>query len=247
MVEQGSYLIAFVSGLLGGAHCAGMCGGIVGALTFGLPEQVRNRLVQTMPYQVGYNLGRITSYVVAGAVMGGLGVLLVQLAPVKAAQQVLMVFASLFMILLGLYLGGWWLGLSKIEYLGSRLWTSIEPFARKLLPVKTPMQAWVLGLVWGWIPCGLVYTMLIWSVSSGGVLQGAGLMLAFGLGTLPNLFAMGMVASSLARWFKDIRVRRAAGLTVILFGLVMLYLMTDLNFNESAEPLPGFGRVKSEL
>jgi sulfite exporter TauE/SafE len=223
MVEQGSYLAAFVVGLLGGAHCAGMCGGIVGALTFGLPEQIRDRLLQTLPYQVGYNLGRVTSYVVAGGVMGGLGVLLAQLVPVYAAQQVLLVFASLFMILLGLYLGGWWLGLSRIEYLGNRLWKSIEPFARKLLPVKTPAQAWVLGLVWGWIPCGLVYSMLIWTVSAGGVMKGAGLMLAFGLGTLPNLFAMGMVAGSLARWFKDVRVRRAAGLTVILFGLVMLY------------------------
>jgi sulfite exporter TauE/SafE len=223
MVEQGSYLAAFVVGLLGGAHCAGMCGGIVGALTFGLPEQIRDRLLQTLPYQVGYNLGRVTSYVVAGGVMGGLGLLLAQLVPVYAAQQVLLVFASLFMILLGLYLGGWWLGLSRIEYLGNRLWKSIEPFARKLLPVKTPAQAWVLGLVWGWIPCGLVYSMLIWTVSAGGVMKGAGLMLAFGLGTLPNLFAMGMVAGSLARWFKDVRVRRAAGLTVILFGLVMLY------------------------
>ncbi|MEW8255562.1 MAG: sulfite exporter TauE/SafE family protein [Candidatus Thiodiazotropha taylori] len=223
MIEQGSYLAAFVVGLLGGAHCAGMCGGIVGALTFGLPEPIRNRLGQTLRYQLGYNLGRITSYVVAGGVMGGLGVLLAQLVPVYAAQQVLLVIASLFMILLGLYLGGWWLGLSRIEHLGSGLWKSIEPFARKLLPVKTPGQAWVLGLVWGWIPCGLVYSMLIWTVSAGGVLQGAGLMLAFGLGTLPNLFAMGMVAGSLARWFKDIRIRRVAGLMVILFGLVMLY------------------------
>lgn len=223
MFEQGSYLAAFVVGLLGGGHCAGMCGGIVGALTFGLPEQIRNRLLQTLPYQLGYNLGRIASYVVAGGIMGGLGFLLAQLASVYFAQQVLLVIAALFMILLGLYLGGWWLGLSRIEHLGSGLWQRIEPFARKLLPVKTPAQAWVLGLVWGWIPCGLVYSMLIWTISSGGVVEGAGLMLAFGLGTLPNLFAMGMVAGHLARWLKDIRVRRVAGLSIILFGLFTLY------------------------
>ena len=81
----------------------------------------------------------------------------------------------------------------------------------------------MLGLVWGWIPCGLVYSMLVWTVSAGSVLKGAGLMLAFGLGTLPNLFAMGLVAGSLARWSKDIRIRRFAGLTVILFGLVTLW------------------------
>jgi uncharacterized protein len=221
-MEQGSYFAAFVVGLLGGGHCAGMCGGIVGALTFGLPESIRDQFGKTLSYQLGYNFGRSTSYVLAGAIMGGLGVLLAQLVPIYAAQQVLLVIAALFMILLGLYLGGWWLGLSKIENLGNGLWKRIEPFARKLLPVKTPAQAWILGLAWGWIPCGLVYSMLIWTVSAGGVLQGAGLMLAFGLGTLPNLFAMGMLAGSLARWLKDIRVRRAAGLTVILFGLVTL-------------------------
>ncbi|MCU7918650.1 MAG: sulfite exporter TauE/SafE family protein [Candidatus Thiodiazotropha sp. (ex Epidulcina cf. delphinae)] len=222
MIEQGSYLAAFVVGLLGGGHCAGMCGGIVGALTFGLPETIRNRVSSTLPYQLGYNLGRITSYVVAGGVMGGLGLLLAQMVPIYMAQRILLGIAGIFMILLGLYLGGWWMGLSRIERLGSALWTQIEPFARKLLPVNTPGQAWMLGLAWGWIPCGLVYSMLVWTVSAGGVAKGAGLMLAFGLGTLPNLFAMGVVAGSLARWLKDIRVRRAVGVMVILFGMVTL-------------------------
>ena len=222
MVEQGSYLAAFVVGLLGGAHCAGMCGGIVGALAFGLPERIRNEFSRTLPYQLGYNLGRVTSYVVAGAIMGGLGMLLAEVIPLYPVQQALLVIAALFMIFLGLYLGGWWMGLARIERLGSRLWARIEPFARRLLPVHTPGQAWMLGLVWGWIPCGLVYSMLVWTVSSGSVLKGAGLMLAFGLGTLPNLFAMGMVAGSLARWSKDIRVRRVAGLLVIAFGIYTL-------------------------
>jgi sulfite exporter TauE/SafE len=222
MIEQSTYLAAFVVGLLGGGHCVGMCGGIVGALTFGLPASVQSRLINTFPYQLGYNLGRITSYVVAGAIMGGLGVLLTQAVPVYIAQQVLLVIASAFMILLGLYLGGWWTGLARIERLGNLLWIKIEPFARKLLPVKSPWQAWVLGLVWGWIPCGLVYSMLVWTVSAGSVAKGAGLMLAFGLGTLPNLFLMGVLAGSLAHWLKDIRVRRGAGLIVILFGVVTL-------------------------
>ncbi len=222
IAEQGGYLAAFVMGLLGVGHCAGMCGGIVGALTFGLPEGVRNHFPSTLPYQLGYNLGRITSYVLAGGIMGGLGMLLSEVIPIYPVQQALLVFAAVFMILLGLYLGGWWAGLARIERLGGRLWTRIEPFARRLLPVRSPAQAWMLGLVWGWLPCGLVYTMLVWTVSAGSVLKGAGLMLAFGLGTLPNLFAMGMVAGSLAHWSKDIRVRRFAGLLVIALGLVAL-------------------------
>jgi uncharacterized protein len=216
------YMSAFVVGLLGGWHCAGMCGGIVGALTFGLPEHIRHHFPSTLPYQLGYNLGRITSYVVAGGIMGGLGMLLAGVMPIYLAQKTLLVIAGLFMLLLGLYLGGWWMGLARIEKLGGGLWTRIEPFARRLLPVRSPMQAWMLGVVWGWIPCGLVYTMLVTTVSAGSVAKGAGLMLAFGLGTLPNLFAMGMVAGSLARWSKDIRVRRVAGLLVMLFGVITL-------------------------
>ncbi len=223
MLEQSSYLAAFVVGLLGVGHCAGMCGGIIGALTFGLPEKIRADFASTLPYQLGYNLGRITSYTVAGGIMGGLGMLLAEIMPIYIAQQALLVIAGLFMIFLGLYLGGWWLGLSRIEKLGGGLWQRIEPYARKLLPVHTPGQAWLLGLVWGWIPCGLVYSMLVWTVSSGSVVKGAGLMLAFGLGTLPSVFAMGLVAGSLARWSKDIRVRRFAGLTVILFGIATLW------------------------
>ncbi|MDJ0808180.1 MAG: sulfite exporter TauE/SafE family protein [Gammaproteobacteria bacterium] len=223
MLEQSSYLAAFVVGLLGIGHCAGMCGGIIGALTFGLPEQIRSRIRSTLPYQLGYNLGRITSYTVAGGIMGGLGMLLAEIMPIYIAQQALLVVAGLFMIFLGLYLGGWWLGLSQIEKLGGGLWQRIEPYARKMLPVHTPGQAWMLGLVWGWIPCGLVYSMLVWTVSSGSVFKGAGLMFAFGLGTLPNVFGMGLVAGSLARWSKDIRVRRFAGITVILFGIATLW------------------------
>ncbi|MEN8168136.1 MAG: sulfite exporter TauE/SafE family protein, partial [Pseudomonadota bacterium] len=118
MLEQSGYLAAFVVGLLGVGHCAGMCGGIIGALTFGLPEKIRSNVGNTLPYQLGYNLGRITSYTLAGGIMGGLGMLLAEIMPIYIAQQALLVIAGLFMIFLGLYLGGWWLGLARIERLG---------------------------------------------------------------------------------------------------------------------------------
>jgi sulfite exporter TauE/SafE len=222
-VTEISLVSAFVMGLLGGVHCVGMCGGIVGALTFGLAEEVRTRPHGALPYQLGYSLGRITSYVIAGAIMGGLGMLLAEILPVYYAQQFLLLIAGFFMLALGLYLGGWWMGLNRLERLGGVIWRRLEPMARKLLPVATPAQAWLLGLVWGWIPCGLVYSMLIWTVSSGGVIEGAGLMLAFGLGTLPNLLVMGLVAGGLARWSRDVRVRRLAGLMVMLFGVYTLW------------------------
>ena len=223
MMQEISYISAFVVGLLGGVHCVGMCGGIVGALTFGLPEAKRNSVAALLPFQLAYNLGRMLSYVAAGAVMGGLGMLLAEMMPIQEAQRILYAIAGIFMILLGLYLAGWWTLLLKVERAGGVLWQRIEPLAKRLLPVARPSQALVLGLVWGWIPCGMVYSMLIWSVSSGGALNGAALMLAFGLGTLPNLMAMGLAAGTLARWSRNAWVRRLAGGMVMLFGCYALW------------------------
>ncbi|PLY14829.1 MAG: hypothetical protein C0631_09965 [Sedimenticola sp.] len=217
------YLSAFLVGLLGGVHCVGMCGGIVGALTFGLPVERRSSVLDMLPFQLAYNLGRITSYVVAGAIMGGVGILLAQFMPVYLAQRVLLGIAGLFMVLLGLYLAGWWMALNRVERAGSLIWRRLEPIGRRLMPVRSPRQALVIGLVWGWIPCGLVYSMLVNAVSAGGVWQGALLMLAFALGTLPNLLVMGTLAGAAARLAESRLARQIAGTTVILFGLYTLW------------------------
>lgn len=222
-VEGASLGAAFLVGLLGGVHCVGMCGGIVGALTFGLPEQVRGQRSAVVPYLLAYNAGRIASYVTAGALMGGIGWLAANLALVHDVQRVLQIVAAAFMIALGLYLAGWWQGLAKLERAGGALWRRLEPLGRRLLPVRTPGQAVQLGLLWGWLPCGLVYSVLIWAIAAGGVVEGALLMLAFGLGTLPNLLAMGVFAAQLARWARRRAVRVAAGLVVIGFGIVGLW------------------------
>jgi sulfite exporter TauE/SafE len=155
--------------------------------------------------------------------MGGVGLLLVQFMPIYVAQHLLLVLAGIFMILLGFYLAGWWMILNRVERLGNRLWQRIEPLSRKLLPVRSPRQALIVGVVWGWIPCGLVYSMLINAVSAGSVLNGAALMLAFALGTLPNLLAMGVLAGAAARLARSETARRVAGISVILFGLYTLW------------------------
>jgi len=217
------YISAFVVGLLGGVHCVGMCGGIVGALTFGLPEQRRRRVGSMMPFQLAYNLGRIGSYVLAGAIMGALGMLLAQLMPVYYAQRVLLGLAGVFMILLGLYLSGWWMVLNRLEQAGAVIWRRLEPLGRRLLPVNTPARALVVGIIWGWIPCGLVYSMLVNAVAAGSARNGAALMLAFALGTLPNLLLMGMLAGAAARLSGSTQVRRIAGITVMLFGAYTLW------------------------
>lgn len=218
MIEM-TYFAAFLVGLFGGVHCVGMCGGIVGALSFGLPEQVRGKFSALLPYLINYNLGRLFSYTVAGALLGGVGALASNMVALHQAQSVLQVIAGLFMIAMGLYLGGWWYGMSRLEKLGGKLWRFLEPYGRKLLPVRRPSQALVMGVIWGWLPCGLVYSALIWAVSAGSALKGGLLLLSFGLGTLPNLMAMGIFAGKLTAMLRRPGVMHLAGALVVLIGV----------------------------
>lgn len=218
------YLSAFLVALLGGVHCLGMCGGIVGVLTLGLPDRTRGRFTAMLPYLLAYNSGRIASYALAGALAGGVGAWAANLASVHYGQQILQVIAGVFMILLGLYLAGWWQGLIQVERAGGIVWRRIEPWGRRLLPITTYGQALGLGLVWGWLPCGLVYSVLIWAVSAGDAFRGSLLMLSFGLGTLPALLAMGGFAAALTGFVRKPAVRHAAGGLVIAFGVYRIWL-----------------------
>ena len=217
-----SLIAAFLVGLLGSTHCLGMCGGIVSALTFGLSEDLRRSPARLLPYLLTYNLGRITSYAVAGAIVGALGAGLFGLAPSTVARALARIVTGLFMIALGLYLAGWWPGLQRLEQWGGVAWARLEPVGRKLLPVSSPLKALGFGLVWGWLPCGMVYAALATALGAGGPLQGAAFMVAFGLGTLPMLLAVGGAAG----WFRNaIRtpvVRTTAGLLIIAFGVYTL-------------------------
>ena len=212
---------ALLVGFFGGVHCVGMCGGIVGALALGLPEPLRARATATWPFLIAYNLGRIGSYTLAGALVGGLGAALAELAFLNQAQRVLQVIAALFMLALGLYLGGWWHGLVRIERLGAVVWRRIEPLGRRFLPVRTPWQALLVGVLWGWLPCGLVYSVLIWALVVGSAERGALLLLSFGLGTLPTLLLMGVLAAQLSAFVRRPWPRRVAGGLVLAFAGVM--------------------------
>ncbi|NJN48052.1 MAG: sulfite exporter TauE/SafE family protein [Candidatus Competibacteraceae bacterium] len=222
MFAESQYPTAFLVALLGGVHCLGMCGGIVGALTLGLPAATRTRFSTMLPYLLAYNVGRIISYTVAGGLAGGIGAWAAHLASVRYGQEGLRLVAGLFMVLLGLYLGGWWQGLARLERFGGLLWRRIEPWGRRLIPVRTPAQALSLGLVWGWLPCGLVYSVVIWAVSAGSAMQGGLLMLSFGLGTLPMLLAMGAFAATLATWVRRLWVRRCAGAMILVLAIDQL-------------------------
>lgn len=221
MLEGVSLLTALLVGLLGGVHCVGMCGGIVAALSLGVTEQQR-RGTPRWRILLAYNLGRIFSYTVAGALLGGVGWLAANWSGLYQIQQYLQLAAALFMVALGLYLGGWWQALVLVERAGGLVWARLEPLGRRFLPVRSAPHALMLGLIWGWLPCGLVYSVLVWSVASGSPLKGAGLMFAFGLGTLPNLLLMGAAAAGLAARVRDPRIRQLAGILVVAFGVYAL-------------------------
>jgi sulfite exporter TauE/SafE len=218
------YLAVFLVGLLGGTHCVGMCGGIVGALTVqlpGSPPQWRLHLA--------YNTGRIAAYALAGAVLGALGGgLSLALETWLPVQLVLYLVANLMLVALGLYLTGSTWVLAFAERAGQRLWRRIQPLTRRFLPARSIAQAFPLGLLWGFLPCGMVYSVLTAALVAGSAWRGAALMLAFGLGTLPNLLLAGAMLVRLQDASRKRLVRVASGLVVLGFGVFGLINAANL-------------------
>jgi len=209
-----SLFAVFVVGLLGGVHCLGMCGSIVGIFTTQVPKE-KSR----WPFHLAYSSGRIVSYALAGALVGAVGQAGLLMRDAVPVQHLMFALSSLMLVALGLYLAGVWGMVRHLERFGSGLWQSLQPFTRRLLPVNTVPRALGLGALWGWLPCGLVYSVLISALASGSALQGALIMLAFGLGTLPNLLAIGLFWESVKGWVQSPRVRLGAGLLVMALGV----------------------------
>lgn len=211
------YFAVFLIGLLGGTHCVGMCGGIVSALSVQVVRQPGK--AQDWSLHLAYNLGRITSYSVAGAALGALGSLGLLLNNVLPVQMFLYVAANLMLVALGLYLTGLTGTLAFTERMGQALWMRIQPYTARYLPARSARQAFPLGLLWGFLPCGMVYSVLSTALLTGSALRGAALMLAFGLGTLPNLMLAGMLVKQLRDIVRNRWVRLSAGLLVLGFGV----------------------------
>lgn len=208
-------ITALIAGFLGGGHCIGMCGGIVSALSFALPPSQRNP-VKIASLMLSYNLGRIASYSFAGFLAGLLGQALVDQLP--SLTFFLRWLAVVMLVLMAFYIGKWWQILIKAEAAGKFLWRFLEPLGRRLMPVTNPGRALIIGAIWGWLPCGLVYSMLILSLSSGSGLNGGLIMLFFGLGTLPTLFVVGVAARQLTNLMRKNFWRQASALLLLSFA-----------------------------
>jgi sulfite exporter TauE/SafE len=213
---------AWLMGFLGSTHCIAMCGGVVAVACSALPLRKRPSVAAQLPYVLAYNGGRILSYAAAGALAGAIGAALASVTPVAKAQIGLRLVADAMMIAVGAYVAGLSRVFRWIEGLGEPLWRRVAPLGRALVPVRSLPGAFALGLVWGWLPCGLVYAGLAAAVTSGSALGGAATMAAFGAGTLPMLLALGSAASFVARAARRRWVRSAAGATMIAFGVVQM-------------------------
>jgi sulfite exporter TauE/SafE len=209
---------AFVAGLAGGAHCAAMCGSIVGAVSrVGAGAGARWRIA------LAYNAGRIASYGIAGLLAGALGQAGLMWRGGAAAQHLLLALGGAALIVLALYLAGIAPFMRAVESVGAAVWRRIQPWSRHLLPVDTVPRALGLGALWGWLPCGMVYAVLLTALAAGSAAGGALIMLAFGAGTLPNLLSFNLLFDRLARWRRLRPVRVAGSLLIGAFGAAGLF------------------------
>lgn len=222
-------LPVFAVGLAGSVHCVGMCGGIVGALSATAPR----RTIPIVPASsalpvatafdgalrvVTYNAGRIGSYMLAGALAGGLANGAATLVQAARWQGLAYLLANAMLVALGLYLMNAWHGLARVEAAGNVLWRRLLPALKHLLPMDTLPKAFALGGLWGWVPCGMVYSVLLTALLSGSAAGGAAVMLAFGLGTLPLLLLLGLAGARIRQALQRPIVRTACGILVLGFG-----------------------------
>jgi len=200
----------------------------MGVLTFSLPPATRQHWPRLLPYLTAYNGGRITSYTLAGAALGTVGGSLRDTATLPSLHFALQAVAALLLVGIGLYLAGWFPKFAVIERIGVPLWRHLEPIGRRLLPVRSPLHAYLYGMIWGWLPCGLVYSTLIWTLTAHGPEQGALFMFLFGLGTLPAALGTGIFTGCVGRLSRLPYIRPLAGALVIAMGVATLVFAGQL-------------------
>ncbi|MGX9416120.1 sulfite exporter TauE/SafE family protein [Vibrio sp. WJH972] len=214
---------AALIGVVSSAHCFGMCGGISALLG----STCSNK--QQLPFVIAlYNIGRLTSYTLMGALLGSIAYSLIELSQLNQMLGWMRILSGIILIMLGLYLARAWFGIQKIESLGQHIWKFISPVARQLIPLKKPWYALPLGFLWGWLPCGLVYSMLTWSLASGNGVSGGLIMLFFGFGTLPSMVLMASSTTIMSKISASPIFRVSSGFMIVLYGGYILYTSLSL-------------------
>nr|WP_309595274.1 sulfite exporter TauE/SafE family protein [Moraxella osloensis] len=220
------FLAAFSMGLFGSPHCLGMCGGIVTA--FGLSMQhvsdsKKNGLILT------YHLGRLISYALLGLIASVIGVAIFQSIMSNSAPRIVL---GAVLVLIGLAMLGLPL-FNQLEKFGMRFWQSLAPLRKKVFPIDSFGKALFAGLLWGFLPCGLVYGALMMAIAGNNIATGAALMFVFGLGTMPMLIATQKTVGLLQSSIKDFRLRQINGVIMMLSGLAVIFIPMMMHHNHS--------------
>lgn len=218
-----SYLVAFTMGIFSSLHCIGMCGSIIGTLTLSLKPEIRNNKRILATYVLNYNSGRILSYTLAGALVGFAETFATLPFGLEHGHRFLQVISASIMIGAGLYIAGWFPHFAYIEKVGVKLWKQLEPWGRKLIPVKTRIHAFLFGMIWGWLPCSLVYAALALAATTGDIQRSALTMLAFGLGTLPSVMGVGIITDAITKFSKMNRLKKIVGSLLVLIALLSAF------------------------
>ena len=189
-----------------------MCGGIAAAVSLG--RHASGAMTGA------YHGGRLLSYTAIGALLGALAGS-INLAAWTIGLRYL---AGLLLIAMGLAIGDWWRGITLLERIGAVLWQPVQRLAGRLLPLRRPRQAMLLGIAWGMMPCGLIYSALAWTATAGDALRSGALMLLFGIGTLPAMLATSLGAAGLQTFLRRRGLKRLIAIGLIAAGSWSLYL-----------------------
>ena len=224
-MSVGLLFSAWLIGALGGLHCIAMCGGFIGAIATrdaarGVPLQPARAIVIG---QAVYHAGRLITYALLGALFGALGATVIAYIDVLPLQRAMYVMANALVLILGLGLVWRAPTLPAMQRVGMRAFAPLLRAMRPLLRRSDTLGRIAMGLVWGLMPCALIYSALPLALVAGGWWQGALVLSAFGLGTLPNLLATGLVLGRARRLLSSQALRNVAALALIAFGTAGLW------------------------
>ena len=226
IVDFSALFTAFFVGLLGSGHCFGMCGGIAAGLGSlpGSGEQQASTKPRVSSALL-FNLGRLLSYACLGLISAWLFAKLGHALNVPGWSMILRFVTALMIFLIGLQFLFNWQTLAGIERMGAKVWKFVLPIAVKASSLPGGTGRLLLGLCWGLLPCGLVYSVLLTASAAGSAIPGALVMLAFGIGTLPSMLGMSLAAPTLAALLNDKWSKKLMGAALILLAVLSVSLM----------------------
>ncbi|HEY6009950.1 MAG TPA: sulfite exporter TauE/SafE family protein [Nitrospirota bacterium] len=212
-----SYIEIFVIGLLGSMHCIGMCGGFVAMYSLKRPLTG-----SALPYHLLYNLGRVTTYSLLGGILGSIGSFAAYAGEHRGIPGAVLLIAGFMMILMGLNIAGVLGKRGLFEDAGIAESSHFRRMLHAVLELESVWSTFLLGLLLGLLPCGLLYPIFMNAAASGGFLPGMLTMAAFGLGTAPAMLSFGYLVARLRPHLKLFLYRIAAILIILLGGRALL-------------------------